>query len=53
MDYSYFSAPAQSYPTFVGLPPTPAHSYEQADEQNTDPSVRSTIVQSRLLHMRL
>ncbi|MCJ1413843.1 hypothetical protein MMC32_000168 [Xylographa parallela] len=36
MDYSYFSAPAQAYP-YLGLPPTPAHSYGNHDEHNTDP----------------
>ncbi|MCJ1291039.1 hypothetical protein MMC34_002581 [Xylographa carneopallida] len=36
MDYSYFSTPAQAYP-YLGLPPTPAHSYGNHDEHNSDP----------------
>ncbi|MCJ1402086.1 hypothetical protein MMC11_005305 [Xylographa trunciseda] len=36
MDYSYFSTPAQSYP-YLGLPPTPAHSYGNQDDHNGDP----------------
>ncbi|MCJ1480025.1 hypothetical protein MMC06_000179 [Schaereria dolodes] len=32
MDYSYFTAPTQTYP-FLGLPPTPTHAYEPQEEQ--------------------
>ena len=39
MDYSYFAAPAQSYP-FLGLPPTPTHSYTPQEEHTDEPPVR-------------
>ncbi|MCJ1474551.1 hypothetical protein MMC13_003210 [Lambiella insularis] len=36
MDYSYFAAPAQSYP-FLGLPPTPTHSYGAHEDPRHEP----------------
>ncbi|MCJ1282126.1 hypothetical protein MMC26_001449 [Xylographa opegraphella] len=36
MDYSYFSTPAQAYP-YLGLPPTPTHSYGNLEVPNNDP----------------